>query len=124
MNRAAFGNSQEPGTLLVAQIAVERELALNMVQQAGEGFASRAVCGVHAFVTQPHRGVPQSPAFALGVHSDRHGGAGAERGQQQIVGTGAAVGAAEGGRLVGGQVMAAGRDALAAYPASAGRLSR
>jgi hypothetical protein len=51
MNRAAFGNSQEPGTLLVAQIAVERELALNMVQQAGGGFASRAVCGVHAFVT-------------------------------------------------------------------------
>ena len=48
MNRAAFGDVQKPGALLVGEFTVELHLALNVVQLSDPGFATRAVRGVDA----------------------------------------------------------------------------
>ena len=113
MNRAAFGDVQKPGALLVGELTVELHLALNVVQLSDPGFATRAVHGVDAPMAQPYRDVAQRPAPALGVHANRNGGAGAEAGQEQVIGRGAAVGTADSDWLVGDQLMAADGDALA-----------
>lgn len=103
MNRAAFGYVQKPGALVVGELTLELNLALNVVQLAGPRFAVGAVLGVNAPMAQPDRGLTQPPALAVGVHAYRDGGAGAKTGQEQVVGGGATVGAADGGRLIGGQ---------------------
>ncbi len=113
MNWAAFGNVQKPGALHLGELTVELYLALNVVQLSDPGFATRAVCGVDVPMAQPHRDVAQRPALALGVHANRDGGAGAEAGQEQVIGCGAAVGTADSGWLVGDHLMAASGDALA-----------
>ena len=114
MNRAAFGDIQQPGALLVGELTVE--------------LLSRAQCGPAArrWVSQPAQSVawirrwrsrtvmwrsgqPLRSAYMRTVI----GGAGGEAGQEQVIGRGAAVRAADGDRLVGGQLMAADRDALA-----------
>lgn len=102
MNRAAFGNVHEPGALFLGEVTIELQLALNVVQLPDAGFAVRAVFGVDALMTHPYRDVAQRPAFALGVHADRHRGAGAEGRQEQVIRCGAAAGTADVGRLVGG----------------------
>jgi lipoic acid synthetase len=56
MNRAAFGDIQKPGALLVGELALELHLAVNVVQLAGPRFAACAVLGVDAPMAQPHRG--------------------------------------------------------------------
>src|SRR5260370_19284565 len=94
MNRAALGHLQEPGALLAGELAVELQLALDMVQLAGPGFAVRAIPGVDTLMTEPDRDVPQRPSLAVGVHAHRNGGAPAHAGQEQVAGRGAAVGAA------------------------------
>ena len=43
MNRAAFGNVQKPGALLVSELTLELHLSFNVVQLAGPRFAARAV---------------------------------------------------------------------------------
>ena len=100
MNRAAFGNIQQPGALVLGELTLELQLAVDPVQLADPGFAVGAVAGVDAPMAQPHRELAQRPALAVGVHAYRDGGAGAKPGEQQVVGGGAAVGAAQGARLV------------------------
>ena len=80
MNRAAFGNVQKPGPLLVGELTLELQLAFDLVQLAGPRFAACAVLGVDTPMAQPHRGLAQWPALAVGVHAHGNGGAGAEPG--------------------------------------------
>src|SRR5260370_32535417 len=94
MNRAALGHLQEPGALFSGELAVELQLALDMVQLAGPGFAVRAIPGVDTLMTEPNRDVPQRPSLAVGVHAHRNGGARANAGPGKVVGRGAACGAA------------------------------
>src|SRR5260370_27620625 len=84
MNRAALGHLQEPGALLAGELAVELQLALDMVQLAGPGFAVRAVPGVDALMTEPDRDVPQRPSLAVGVHAHRNGGGWSQAGPQHF----------------------------------------
>jgi hypothetical protein len=63
-------------------------------------------------MAQPYRDVAQRPAPSLGVHANRNGGAGAEAGQEQVIGHGTAVGTADSGWFVGDELMAADGDAL------------
>ena len=80
MNRAPFGNVQEPGALLVSELTLELHLAHNVVQLADPRFAARAVLGVDAPMAKPHRGLAQRPALAVGVHANCDRGAGAKPG--------------------------------------------
>ena len=57
MNRAAFGNIHKPGTLLVGELTLELQLALDLVQLTERRFAAGAVFGVDALMAQPHRAV-------------------------------------------------------------------
>ena len=67
-------------------------------------------------MAQTYRDEAQRPALALGVHANRDRSAGAEPGQEQVIGRGAAVGTTDGGWLVSGQVMAADGNTLAERP--------
>ncbi len=53
-NRAAFGDVQQPGALLIGELTLELQLALNVVQLAASRFAARAVPGMDAPMTQPY----------------------------------------------------------------------
>ena len=53
-NRAAFGDVQQPGALLVGELTLELQLALNVVQLAASRSAARAVPGMDAPMTQPY----------------------------------------------------------------------
>src|ERR1700749_3876980 len=86
MDRAAFGDVQEPGTLVGGELTVELQLALNAVHQPNRDFAPQAVGGVDALVAHPDRDAAQRPALALGVHAHRDRGAGTESGPEQGIG--------------------------------------
>ena len=96
MNRAALSDVQQRGALLVGQLAVELQFALDAVHPAGFRFTVGAVLGVDAPVAQSHC----------------DGGARAQCGQQQVVWAGAGTSAADLGGLVGEQFVAADGDAL------------
>jgi len=57
MNRAAFGDIQQPGALFLGELALELQLAVDPVQLAGPRFAVSTVAGVDAPMAQPHRGL-------------------------------------------------------------------
>ena len=109
MHGTAIGDIHQPGDLLRRERPFERDLAVDAVEPRVLRLAVRAVLDVDAGVPQPDRHAGQRPAFALRVEAQGHGGAGSERGQQEVVGVGPAVRAALLGRLVTLQAGAAPR---------------
>src|SRR5699024_6747227 len=96
------------GSLLLVEVTVDMDFTHDPIEPAVRGFAVGAVTGVHPVVVECDAGVSQVPAFAVGIHSQGHGGARAERGQQELVRIGGAVATARGFRFVGGPTVASG----------------
>src|SRR5262249_37697528 len=107
MHGAFIGDLHDLRRLLGVEVALERDLADDLVDHAGLGLALGAVPGVDLLVLQPDENAAQRPALALDIHADGHRGAGAERRQQILVGIGAGIVAAHRYRLVGRQAMLA-----------------
>ena len=110
MHRAAVGDLHQPGLLLVAERALQRDLALDAVQLALLSLTLRAVLGVDLRVLQAHGDGLQRPLLASRVQRERHRRSGAEGGQQQIVGVGPGAVTAGLDRLVGHELVRPGGD--------------
>ena len=112
VHRALVGDLHQLLALLGIERALDRNLALDLVEHALARLALLAVLCVDLAVLQRHRDAIERQRFSVGIHPHGHGGAGAETRQQEIVGPGAGVLAAGGDRLVGDQLMRADRDGL------------
>src|SRR5690242_14567941 len=112
MHRTLLGDLHCPGTLLVVERPVQSELAFDPIEQALFGLTFGTVLGVDARVAEPNGDAPDGPSFPSRIQRDGHGRSGAERRQQQIVGTGPAVGPTRGDGLVGREPVAPDGDLL------------
>ena len=81
MNRATFGDVQQPLPLNVVEVAGYFDVAINMIYLSVGGLAVGAVLRVNARVPQRHLNPLEWPAPAVGVHPHRHSGTRAERSQ-------------------------------------------
>src|SRR5712692_937144 len=112
VHRAAVGDLEQPLPLLGAERAGQADLPLDAIEHALLRLALRAVLGVDLRLLQPHRDPLERPLLAPRVHGDRHGGAGPQRGQQQVIGRGARVRPARLHRLIRDETMTARLDLL------------
>ncbi len=100
VDRTPICNRQQPGVLFSRQGSIKLNVAFNPVNLSFLGFALGTIGCVDLEVTKPYRHLLERPTFAPGVHGDRHGGAGAERPQQQIIRRRPRLSAAHGFRFI------------------------
>ena len=82
VNRAAFGNLQEPLALHCVERTGDCDVAPDEVDPGPALLlALRAVAGVHALVTEFHLDRLEIPLFPVGIQPQRHGRSGTQRGQ-------------------------------------------
>src|SRR5436309_7855366 len=101
MHGAAACNLDEPGLLLIAQLAFERDVA-------NEGIRWRRIG--RASVSDADARAAEWPALAAGVHAQRHRGARAQARTEQVIGCRTRAEAADFDRLVGQESGASGVD--------------
>ena len=112
MDRTFIGDLQKPPALLRIERAGQCDGALDAVDHPFLGLAILAIGGVDAPMAKLDRHPLERQRLALGIESKRHGGAGSEPREHQVVGTRTAVEAADVDRLVGQEAMRANRDRL------------
>ena len=95
VHRAFVGDLHEARPLLLAELALELDLAGDVVDLSSLRLAVGAVLRVDLVVPQPHDGALQWPLLALGVHAQGDHGTGTQRRGQEIVRGGACILAAE-----------------------------
>ena len=105
VDRAPFGDLEQPLSLLRTERTVERDLPLDAIEHALLRLALGAVRRVNLRMREPHRHALEGPLLPSRVQRDRHRRSGAERDQQEVIGRGPGVGAAVRDRLVRGQMM-------------------
>ena len=99
-------------SLLLREVSLQGDLALDAIEHALSGFTFGAVFGVDPRMTQAHRHAGERPLFPSRIQRDGHGRSGAERSQEQFVGSRPSIGSPGGDRLVGDQAVAPRRDLL------------
>src|SRR5260370_26452547 len=112
MHRAAVRNLHQPFTLALIQRTVDLDFPADLVDEAYLRLAIGAVFGMDPAMVERYPHPFERPTFALGIQTQRHGGAGAKRRQQQVVRVGSGAEAAGGNRLIGEEAVAAGVDLL------------
>src|SRR5690606_39230933 len=112
MHRAFVRDLEEAGELLVAQLSLELEIPFDAIQLTGLRFTLRAVDRVNFRVPQPDRHCFERPPLASSVERHGHRRAGAEGGEQEVVGGRSRLGSAELHGLVGDQAVTADGDLL------------
>ena len=112
VNRTFFRNFQQLAALFLAQVTLQNDRAVDHVNPVILVIAAAAILDMVPAVFEHDMHGFERNALAIRVHFHRHRGAGPERCQQQIVGRGPAVGAAEGLRLIGKKDMFADTDGL------------
>ena len=100
MNRAIVRNFQEPQTLLISQIAAQRDLSFDPINKPLFGFTVEAILGVNFFMHQSYPNGFERPLFSGGVHPDRHGGACTQRCDQKFIWIWSGIAAADLDRFV------------------------
>jgi hypothetical protein len=105
MHRAPVGNLQQPVTLFLVETAAQCDHTLDPIDETFLGLAGLAVGGMDPAVTQSNRDLLQGQHLSVGVQTKRHRRAGAQPGEHQIVGSGAAVETADVDRLVAQKAM-------------------
>src|SRR5262249_18957539 len=112
VDRTLVGDLEEPRTLAIIESAGERDGPIDAVEHPFFGLAALAIGGVDLGVVEPHRDFVERQCLALGVEPQRHRRAGAERREQQVVGTRSAVETARLDRLIGEQAVRTDADLL------------
>ncbi len=113
MDGAVIDDLEQPGMLRGVEWAREDHGFPDLVDPGvAPRLAVGAVPGMDLPVAQAHRHALEWPALALGAEPCRHGRAGAQAGQQEVVGAGARAQTAYGFRLVREQRVTADRDPL------------
>ena len=105
MDRALVGDFHQFRALFGVELAFDRYHALDLVEHPDPGFAFGAILRVNLAMVERHRHAIQRQRLAVGIHAHGHRGAGAEPGEQVVIGSGSAVVAAGGNGFVGHQAM-------------------
>jgi hypothetical protein len=100
VHRALVGNLHQPLALIGVERALDRDHAVDLVQHALPRFAFLAVYCVNLAVLQRHGDAIERQRLAVGIHSHRHGGAGAKACKHEIIRAGSAILAADGNGFV------------------------
>ena len=79
VDRAAIGDFPQPRDLIRAQVASDNDLFFEAVNFTVRSFAGRTIVGINTRVFQGNFDRIQRPAFATGVHPQRHRSAGPQR---------------------------------------------
>src|SRR5438309_1687703 len=112
MDWTLVGDLELLDALLLREVSLQGDLALDAIEHALSGFTFGAVFGVDPRVAQAHRHAGERPLFPSRIQRDGHGRSGAERSQEQFIGSRPSVGSTGGDRLVGDQAVAPRRDLL------------
>jgi hypothetical protein len=112
MHRAFLGNLQQAVALLGTQRSDEPQRSLNTVHQGVLIFTIGAVAVVDPFMTKAHLRALERPTLARGIHLYGHGRASPEGHEQQLIGRGAGVAAANSSRLIRREHMPAVEESL------------
>ena len=104
--------------LLRVERSFDRDLALNLIEHAGFGFALSAILGMNLAMPQYYGYAIKRQRLPLGIQSQSDRGTGAERCKQEIVRSGSGIFAADRDRLVGYQPMRAYGHALLKFAAA------
>src|SRR5205823_3676325 len=112
MDRTLVGDLERLESLLLGEVPIKGDLALDPIEHALPGLTLGAVFRVNPRVAQPHRHARERPLCPSRIQRDGHGGSGAQRRQEQIIGSGTAIGATGGHGLVGDQSVAPEGDLL------------
>src|SRR5205085_5105283 len=112
MHGAALPDFQQPGALRRVQCALQLHLGIDPVQHGLLVQALRAVLDLAAKEPQANLHICERPLLPSRIQRDGDRHSGAERGRNQLVGIGSAIGAAGADRFVDDQMMRADRDLL------------
>jgi hypothetical protein len=112
MHRALVGDFKQFGALLVRQVTVNCYLPFDLVEHSRPGFTLAAVISMDSRVAQVNLYSRKTPSFPSRIQSDGHRCAGTKGRQEEIIGPGSAIGAADGFRFVGHQPVTPGRNLL------------
>ena len=91
---------KQPRTLGIVEIPSHPDLALDLIEHSLFRLAILTVPGVYPPVTEPHLNALQRESFPLRIHAECHGRSRSKRDKQVFVGSGAAIGATKGFRLI------------------------
>jgi hypothetical protein len=95
----------------IVEVPAQFDLAIDLSDPPDGGFTVGAVLGVNPGMAKGHAYMLEGPTLAVGIHPHRHGGAGTEACQQQIIGSRSRI-VADRTWLVGGQPVLSGDDLL------------
>src|SRR5262249_40354104 len=112
MDRTLVGDSEQSPALLRIERAAQCDGPLDAVNHPFLGLAIFAIGGVNSGMAELDRHPLERQRLALGIESKRHGRAGSEPREREIVGTRAAVEPPDFDRFVGQEAMRANRDRL------------
>jgi hypothetical protein len=112
MDRTFVGDLQQFGALFLRKLAGDRDRPLDPIEHALFRLAFGAVIGVDPRVAEANSHARERPRFPSRIQRDGHGRSGAERREQQIVGSRPPVGPTGCHRLVGDQPVTPGGDLL------------
>ena len=81
MDRTLVGDLERLESLLLGEVPIKGDLALDPIEHALPGLTLGAVFRVNPRVAQPHRHARERPLLPSRIQRDGHGGSGAERRQ-------------------------------------------
>jgi hypothetical protein len=85
MNRAFVRDFQKSPSLLIAQIADQHNLPLDLINQPPLGFTAETILGMDPSMHQSDSDLFQRPSFPTGVHAESDAGARTECCEKKFV---------------------------------------
>lgn len=86
MDRAFFGNLHKALARVVVRDPSQCHDALNMFEVSWRCIGCRQIFTMFSLMAQIDGNMGEADLLAIGIHADRHGGAGTQRGKEQLIG--------------------------------------